>query len=65
MSPSSPAWAAETELIRRLETEWRTLAHSRWLRKHLQAWAAEDDRLALELPLLAGHVGYAARVLVV
>ncbi len=48
MSPSSPAWAAETELIRRLETEWRTLAHSRWLREHLQAWAAEDNRLAFD-----------------
>jgi hypothetical protein len=33
-------------LIRRLETEWRMLARSRWLRSRLQAWAAEDDRLA-------------------
>jgi hypothetical protein len=41
-------WAAETVLIRRLEAEWRILARSRWLRSRLQAWAAEDDRLAFD-----------------
>ena len=41
-------WAAETVLIRRLETEWRVLAPSRWLRDRLRAWSAEDDRLAFD-----------------
>ena len=40
--------AAETELIRRLETEWRVLARSRWLRARLQVWAVDDDRLAFD-----------------
>jgi hypothetical protein len=35
-------------LIRRLEVEWQVLAVSRWLRDRLQAWAAEDDRLAFD-----------------
>ena len=48
MGPRSPMWAAETELIRRLEAEWQMLARSRWLRSRLQAWAAEDDRLAFD-----------------
>ena len=40
--------AVETELIRRLETEWRVLARSRWLRGRIQAWASGDDRLAFD-----------------
>jgi hypothetical protein len=35
-------------LIRRLEAEWRVLARSRWLRQRLQAWGADDDRLAFD-----------------
>ena len=46
MDPRPPRWAAETVLIRRLEAEWRVLARSRWLRHRLQAWGANDDRLA-------------------
>jgi hypothetical protein len=41
-------WAAETVLIRRLETEWRVFARSRWLHDRLQVWSAEDDRLAFD-----------------
>ena len=48
MGPRPPRWAAETELIHRLEAEWRVLARSRWLRGRLRAWAAEDDRLAFD-----------------
>lgn len=40
--------AAETELIRRLEAEWRVLAPSRWLRDRLETWASEDDRLSFD-----------------
>jgi hypothetical protein len=43
-----PRWAAETEVIRRLEAEWRVIAGSWWLRRRLQVWAAEDPRLAFE-----------------
>lgn len=43
-----PRRAAETETIRRLETEWRATAGSWWLRRRLQTWAAEDSRLAFE-----------------
>ena len=43
-----PMRAVETELIRRLETEWRVLARSRWLRGRIQAWASGDDRLAFD-----------------
>lgn len=48
MGPRPPSRAAETELIRRLDAEWRVLAHSRWLREQLQAWGAEDARLAFD-----------------
>ena len=48
MGPRPPMRAAETELIRRLETEWRVLAPSRWLRGRIQAWASEDDRLMFD-----------------
>lgn len=40
-----PARAAETELIPRLDAEWRILSQSRWLRDRLRTWASEDDRL--------------------
>ena len=43
-----PMRAVETELIRRLEAEWRVLARSRWLRGRLQAWASDDDRLSFD-----------------
>ena len=48
MDPRSPMRAAETELIRRLEAEWRVLACSRWLRGRIQVWASEDDRLSFD-----------------
>jgi len=38
--------AAETELIRRLDAEWRILAPSRWLQERLKTWAIDDDRLS-------------------
>jgi hypothetical protein len=41
-----PTRAAETELIRRLDAEWRVLAPSRLLRDRLQTW--EDHRLAFD-----------------
>jgi hypothetical protein len=41
-------WAAETELVRRLEAEWKVIAGSRWLRDRLHAWAVEDDRLTFD-----------------
>lgn len=44
MSPRSPVQAAQTELIRILETEWQVLSRSRWLRERLQVWAADDAR---------------------
>ncbi len=44
----APRWAAETEVIRRLEAEWNAMAGSLWLCRRLQAWAAEDPRLAYE-----------------
>lgn len=48
MGPRPPVWAAETDLIRRLDAEWRVLARSRWLRERLQVWGAEDGRLAFD-----------------
>ena len=41
-----PATAAKTELIYRLDAEWRVLSQSRWLRDRLGTWAIDDDRLA-------------------
>jgi len=38
--------AAETELIRRLDAEWRILAPPRWLQERLKTWAIDDDRLS-------------------
>lgn len=43
-----PRRAAEAEVIRCLEAEWRVMAGSSWLRRRLQAWAAEDPRLAFD-----------------
>ena len=37
--------AADTELIRRLDAEWRVLAQSRWLRERVRGWASSDSRL--------------------
>ncbi len=48
MGPREPMWAAETELVQRLEAEWKVIAGSRWLRDRLQAWSVEDDRLAFD-----------------
>lgn len=46
MGPRPQERAAGTELIRRLDAEWRVLAPSRILRDRLQIWAADDERLA-------------------
>ncbi|HDH26766.1 MAG TPA: hypothetical protein ENH00_11355 [Actinobacteria bacterium] len=48
MGPRPPTWASQTELIRRLDAEWRVLAGSRLLRDRLRSWAADDERLAFE-----------------
>ncbi len=48
MGPRPPTRAAETELVRRLDAEWRVLSGSRWLRDRIGTWAAEDDRLAFD-----------------
>ena len=48
MAVAPPRWAAETEVIRRLEAEWRVIANSWWFRRRLQAWAATDPRLAFD-----------------
>ena len=48
MDPRRPMWAAETELVRRLEAEWQVIARSRWLRDRLHGWAVDDDRLAFD-----------------
>ena len=46
MGASSPSRTADSELIRRLDAEWRILSDSRWLRDRLCAWSADDPRLA-------------------
>ena len=46
MDARHPKRAADTELIRRLDAEWRVLVRSRWLRERLQSCAPEDPRLA-------------------
>jgi hypothetical protein len=43
-----PFRAADSELIRRLDAEWRVLSDSRWLRDRLCAWSADDPRLAFD-----------------
>ncbi len=48
MGPRPPARSADTELIRRLDAEWRILSQSRWLCDRLVAWSADDDRLAFD-----------------
>lgn len=48
MRPRPPASASQTELIRRLDAEWRLLAGSRLLRDRLQSWGADDRRLAFD-----------------
>ena len=48
MTATQPRWAAETEVIRRLEAEWHEVAGSAWLRSRLRTWGAEDPRLAFE-----------------
>lgn len=48
MTATQPRWAAETEVIRRLEAEWDEIAGSAWLRRRLQKWGTEDPRLAFE-----------------
>ena len=48
MTTTQPRWAAETEVIRRLEAEWYEIAGSAWLRRRLQIWGTEDPRLAFE-----------------
>ncbi|MDF1595737.1 MAG: hypothetical protein P1T08_06530 [Acidimicrobiia bacterium] len=41
-----PSQAADSELIRRLDAEWRVLSQSTCLRDRLLAWSTGDDRLA-------------------
>lgn len=41
----TPSRAADSELIRRLDSEWRVLAQSRWLRERVRCWALSDSRL--------------------
>ena len=48
VSSRLPTRAAETDLIRLLDGEWRVLAPSRLLRDRLRAWATDDDRLTFE-----------------
>lgn len=43
-----PLRAADTELIRRLDAEWRVLAQSRWMQERLNMWASSDRRLDFE-----------------
>ena len=40
-----PTRAADSELIRRLDAEWRMLAQSRWLQERVRCWASSDSRL--------------------
>ena len=48
MGPRTPTRAADSELVRRLDAEWRVLAPSRLLRDRLHAWEAQDHRLAFD-----------------
>jgi hypothetical protein len=43
-----PRRSADSGLIRRLDAEWQALAPSRLVRDRLQAWGAEDHRLAFD-----------------
>lgn len=46
MDTRPPSRAADSELICRLDAEWRILSRSRWLRDRLGDWSADDSRLA-------------------
>ena len=48
MTSTRARWAAQTEVICRLETEWSEIAGSWWLWRRLRKWGAEDPRLAFE-----------------
>ena len=48
MGPRPPTRAADSELVRRLDAEWRVLAPSRLLRDRLHAWEALDHRLSFD-----------------
>lgn len=48
MGSRPPTRAAESVVVRRLDAEWRVLAHSRVMRDRLRAWGAEDPRLAFD-----------------
>jgi hypothetical protein len=48
VSASRVRWAADTEVIRRLESEWCEIAESPRLCERLREWAEEDPRLAFE-----------------
>ena len=48
MGPRPPASASQTELIRRLDAEWRVLAGSRLMRSRLRSWAGVDERLTFD-----------------
>jgi hypothetical protein len=48
MSASRVRWAADTEVIRRLESDWSEIAESPRLCERLGEWAVEDPRLAFE-----------------
>lgn len=48
MGSRPPASASQTELIRRLDTEWRVLAGSRLMRGRLRSWATADERLVFD-----------------
>lgn len=48
VTPTPARWAAQTEVICRLEAEWSQIAGSWWLRRRLRIWGAEDPCLAFE-----------------
>jgi hypothetical protein len=48
MPANRPSWSTETEVIRRLDAEWRDLADSPRLRGALGEWARDDARLSFE-----------------
>ncbi|MDF1597926.1 MAG: hypothetical protein P1T08_17750 [Acidimicrobiia bacterium] len=48
MGPRSPVSASQTELLRRLDADWRVLAGSRLMRDRIQSWAAGDERLTFD-----------------
>lgn len=45
VDPQPSSRAADSDLIRRVDAEWRIIAQSRWLKDRLRAWSAGDDRL--------------------